>query len=145
MQNLAKNKDEPKVREAVVAAAKGIHALISFIDVYLFTYLLQLLRNHWKEQLKLWNPFPKPQRSMQFNLPNKFLPQFVQKVRLSTTFMLFIAYLPYFAAIKKVDPKYLLQVSKELAGLMSAMVSKTRDELVKDEVMLFSFLSNFSF
>lgn len=64
---------------------------------------------------------------------------------IKSTFMLFIAYLPYFAAIKKVDPKYLLQVSKELAGLMSAMVSKTRDELVKDEVMLFSFLSNFSF
>jgi len=35
--------------------------------------------------------------------------------------------------IKKVDPKYLLQVSKELAGLLSDMVTKTRDELVKDE------------
>jgi hypothetical protein len=33
-----------------------------------------------------------------------------------------------------VDPKYLLQVSRELAGLLSDMVTKTRDELVKDEV-----------
>jgi hypothetical protein len=94
--NFVKNKDDPKARENVVAAAKALErplekAIESIESIPAAT------EDHAVESAK----------------------QILATIRSKT--------------IKKVDPKYLLQVSKELAGLLSDMVTKTRDELVRDE------------
>jgi len=94
--NFAKNKDEPKAREAVVAAAKAFEKPLEKA-IESVESIPEAIEEHAAESAK----------------------QILATIRSKN--------------IKKVDPKYLLQVSKELAGLLSDMVSKTRDELVRDE------------
>jgi hypothetical protein len=96
VQNFSKNKDDPKAKEAVVAAAKAFQEPLSKA-IESVESIPAATEQHAVESAK----------------------QILATIKGKT--------------IKKVDSKYLLQVSKELAGLLSDMVSKTRIELVKDE------------